>query len=58
VTLGILRRFWSVHRNPVLLFPNRKGGLKGSFSAITPLDKGGVQATLRRVVESCGIKKI
>lgn len=57
VTLNVLRRFWSVHRNPVLLFPNRKGGLKGSFSATTPLDKGGVQATLRKVVESCGIKK-
>ncbi len=57
VTLNILRRFWSVHRNPVLLFPNRKGGLKGSVSATTPLDRGGVQTTLRKVVESCGIKK-
>ncbi len=58
VTLNVLRRFWSVHRHPVLLFPNRKGGLKGSQVATTPLDRGGVQATLRRVVESCGIKKI
>jgi len=57
VTLSVLRRFWAVHRNPVLLFPNRKGGLKGSFSASTPLDRGGVQVTLRKVVESCGIKK-
>jgi len=57
VTLNVLRRFWAVHQNPVLLFPNRKGGLKGSFSATTPLDRGGVQATLRKVVESCGIKK-
>jgi len=40
VTLNILRRFWSVHRNPVLMFPNRKGGLKGSFAATSPLEEG------------------
>jgi len=57
MTLTLLRRFWSVHRNPVLLFPNRKGGLKGSHSATTPLDRGGVQTTMRKVVEACGIKK-
>ncbi len=56
-TLELLRRFWSVHRNPVLLFPNRKGGLKGSHTATTPLDRGGVQTTMRKVVEACGIKK-
>ena len=56
-TLETLRRFWSVHRNPVLLFPNRKGGLKGSYTATTPLDRSGVQTTLRKVVETCGIKK-
>ena len=56
-TLNLLRRFWSVHRNPVWLFPNRKGGLKGSHSATTPLDRGGVQTTMRKVVEACGIKK-
>jgi site-specific recombinase XerD len=57
VTLEVLRRFWSVHRNPVLLFPNRKGGLKGSSTATTPLDRGGVQTTMRKVVSACGIKK-
>lgn len=56
-TLEVLRRFWSVHRNPVLLFPNRKGGLKGSGSATTPLDRGGVQTTIHKVVAECGIKK-
>ena len=56
-TLDLLRRFWSVHRKPVLLFPNRKGGLKGSHYATTPLDKAGVQRTLRKVVVACGIKK-
>lgn len=56
-TLDLLRRFWSVHRNPVLMFPNRHGGLKGSSTATTPLDRGGVQKTMKLVVETCGIKK-
>jgi integrase/recombinase XerD len=56
-TRDVLRRFWSVHRNPVLLFPNRHAGLKGAGSATTPLDRGGVQITLRKVAEACGIKK-
>lgn len=57
VTLDLLRRFWSVHRNPVLIFPNRKGGLKGSRLATTPLHRAGVQKALRKVVAACGIKK-
>ena len=56
-TLNVLRRFWQVHRNPVLLFPNRHGGLKGAAQATTPLDRGGVQNTLHKVVAACGIKK-
>lgn len=56
-TLTLLRRFWQVHRNPVLLFPNRQGGLKGACRATTPLDRGGVQATLRKVAQDCGLKK-
>lgn len=56
-TLDLLRRFWQVHRNPVLLFPNRHGGLKGAAQAITPLDRGGVQVTLRQVAQDCGLKK-
>lgn len=56
-TLDLLRRFWQMHRNPVLLFPNRHGGLKGASRATTHLDRGGVQKTLRKVVVACGIKK-
>jgi site-specific recombinase XerD len=56
-TLHLLRRFWQVHHNPVLLFPNRHGGLMGAHRATTPLDRGGVQITLKKVVEACGIKK-
>jgi integrase/recombinase XerD len=38
-THQLLQRFWQVHRNPVLLFPNRHGGLSGAASATTPLDR-------------------
>lgn len=56
-TLVLLRRFWQLHRNPVLLFPNRHGGLKAAARAVTPLDRGGVQVTLRKVAQQCGLKK-
>jgi len=56
-TLALLRRFWQVHRNPVLLFPNRQGGLKAAWRAVTPLDRGGVQRALCQVAADCGLKK-
>ena len=56
-TLSVLRRFWATHRNPELMFPNRHGGLAGARLASTPLDRGGVQNTLRRVALDCGLKK-
>ena len=56
-THQLLRRFWQLHHNPVLLFPNRHGGLKGAETATTPLDRGGVQTTLHKVIEACGLKK-
>jgi integrase/recombinase XerD len=56
-THQLLRRFWQVHHNPVLLFPNRHGGLNGAATATTPMDPGGVQTTLHQVVEACGLKK-
>lgn len=56
-TLAVLRRFWQTHRNPVLVFPNRHGGLKAAARAATPLDRAGVQRTLRKVAMQCGLKK-
>lgn len=56
-TLDVLRAFWAVHRNPVWLFPNRKGGLKGSTTANTPLHLGGAQACMHQVVQDSGLKK-
>ena len=56
-TLTLLRRFWQLHRNPRLLFPNRHGGLRAASSATTPLDRGGVQNTLRQVATQCGLNQ-
>lgn len=56
-TLALLRRFWQLHRHPTLLFPNRQAGLKGAHLATSPLDRGGVQLTLRKVAQQCGLKK-
>lgn len=56
-TLETLRRFWQLHRHPLLLFPSRAGGLRGAAMATSSLDPGGVQTALHKVVEACGIKK-
>ena len=56
-TLQVLRRFWSVHKHPDLLFPNRKRGLKNCHLVDTPLDTGGIQAAMRAVVKDVGLKK-
>lgn len=56
-TLHLLRRYWPLHRNPVLMFPNRSAGRKGAAAVTTPLDPGGVQTTLHKVIEACGLKK-
>lgn len=56
-TLTQLREFWRLHRHPKLLFPNRRGGLKAAATANSPLNPGGVQKTLKQVVDDCGIKK-
>ncbi len=56
-TLLVLRRFWSVHKHPIFLFPNRKRGLKFAHLAESPLDRGGIQVTMKAVVEEIGLKK-
>ena len=57
VTLDTLRRFWAIHRNPIFLFPNRKGGLEQSRTATTHLDQAGVSRALGQVAVACGLKK-
>lgn len=56
-TLAMLRQFWALHRHPKLLFPNRLGGLAGAHRASSPLERGGVQRTLAKVVADIGLKK-
>lgn len=56
-TLSVLRRHGAVHRNPVLLFLNRKGDLKKTHLAATRLGDAGVPRALRAACESCGLKK-
>ncbi len=56
-TLGILKRFWSVHKHPVFIFPNRKRGLKNAHLVDSPLDRGGIQTAIKAVVRQMGIKK-
>ncbi len=56
-TLLVLRRFWQTHRNPTLLFPSRRGGVQAAATATTPLDRGSIQAALRRIAGDIGLKK-
>ena len=57
ITLSVLRRFWQTHRNPQLLFPSRRGGAQAAATATTTLDRGSIQAALRRVAGDIGLKK-
>ena len=56
-TLRILRDFWSLHRHPSFIFPNRKRGLKNAHLVDSPLDRGGIQTTMKAVVDQIGLKK-
>jgi len=37
-TLQVLRQFWTLHRHPTFMFPNRSRGLEGAHLAESPLD--------------------
>ncbi len=56
-TLCILRKFWRIHKHPLFIFPNRKRGLKNAHLVDSPLDRGGIQTTVKKVVQQIGIKK-
>ncbi len=55
-TLIILRQFWSVHKHPTFLFPNRKHGLENCHDATSHLNKGGVQVAIKKVVKELKFK--
>ena len=56
-TLHVLRKFWTVHKHPHFLFPSRKRGLNNAHLVDQPLDRGGIQTAMKRVVGQLGIKK-
>jgi site-specific recombinase XerD len=56
-TLDVLRRFWKVHKHPLLLFPNRKRGLKNAHLVDSHLDRSGVQTAMKKVVKELNFKK-
>jgi integrase len=56
-TLTVLQKFWRVHKHPTFIFPNRKRGLKNAHMVDSPLDRGGVQTAMKKVVTELGIKK-
>ena len=55
--LRVLRGFWTVHQHPHFLFPSRKRGLKNAHLVDLPLDRGGIQSTMKAVIRQLGIKK-
>jgi site-specific recombinase XerD len=57
LTLQAMRRFWTTHRHPRLLFPSPAGSQFIVRIASAPMDASGVQAALRAARLECGIQK-
>ncbi len=55
-TLLLLRSYWASHRNPVFLFPRGKSN-ELRRSAEAPMDRGGLQKSIKAIVKSCGVHK-
>jgi site-specific recombinase XerD len=56
ITLLALRAYWVTHRNAKLLFPSGKAPTNRHL-AHTPMDRGGLQKSIRVIVRDCGIHK-
>ena len=56
-TLQVLRQFWRHHKHPEFIFPSRKRGVKNCHLVDVPLDRGGIQVTIKKVVDGLGLKK-
>lgn len=56
-TLDILRHFWQLRRHPEFIFPNRKRGVKNAHLVDRPLERGGIQVAMKKVVTQIGFKK-
>jgi integrase/recombinase XerD len=56
-TLRVLRQFWCHHKHPKFIFPSRKRGVKNCHLVDVPLGRGGIQVTIKKVVDGLGLKK-
>jgi integrase/recombinase XerD len=54
--LMTLRKYWSTHRHPSLLFPAGKTADE-RHNAIKIMDRGGLQKSFKTIREDCGISK-
>ena len=57
LTYITLRRFWSTHHHPRLLFPSPAAGKFLAQPATKPMDCSGIQAALRAAVKDCEISR-
>lgn len=55
-TLSHLRGYWATHRHPCLLFPKGKTP-EQRHQALTPMDRGGTQKSVKAIALSAGIHK-
>jgi integrase/recombinase XerD len=55
-TLGMLRRYWATHRNPVWLFPAHHKG-KGTLSEAGPVDAHSIQNAFKDALNKSGVGK-
>jgi site-specific recombinase XerD len=56
-TLEMLRSFWTLHRHPTLLFPERPSEGEPYAAVDTPMSSSGVQRAMRAAVKTSGIQK-
>lgn len=56
LTYKALRRYWSTHRHPELIFPGKKASYQANINDIV-MDRGGAQKTIKIVAKECGISK-
>lgn len=56
-TLEALRRYWTTHRNPRLLFPALGRGRNEGRTATDPMPRATIQGALCRVVKELGLNK-
>ena len=56
-TLRLLKKFWKVYQHPHFIFPSRKRGVKIAHPVTVPIDRGGIQVAMKKVITQLGIKK-